>query len=97
MVVFLGYPFILKEKTARQSPELKEIDDYIETQVRSLRSSRQRSAGEERRKDIPAGKEKGVAVPGGAAGAKGLFCPSCGTKISADDRFCNSCGEKLKK
>ncbi len=93
VVVFLGYPFILKEKTAKQSPELKEIDDYIEAQVRSLRSSRWRSAGEGRKKDTPADKEKEIT----AAGVKDLCCPSCGKKISADDRFCTSCGEKLKK
>lgn len=83
VVIFLGYPFVLKGKKGHQDVKLKEIDNYIEEQVRSLRSSLRRSAEEARKTKI--------------SPPRGLFCPSCGAKISPDDRFCTACGTKLKK
>lgn len=83
IIVFLGYPFIGKQRGAKQSPELKEIDDYIEEQVRSLRRGKV-SEGLPREID-----SKVI--------SRGVFCPSCGKKISPEERFCTSCGAKLKK
>ncbi|HCJ67359.1 MAG TPA: hypothetical protein DHV62_08580 [Elusimicrobia bacterium] len=95
VVVFLGYPFIWKQKGDQQSLELKEIDDYIEEQVRILRSPLRRPVEEARKRKIPS--EKVGTTTREVVTPRGVFCSSCGAKILPDDRFCTSCGTKLKK
>lgn len=89
-IFFLGYPLVFRVGK-KSEVDLKKIDEYIEREVRTLRSPLRRPAEEARKRRVSPGLPRTSEIL-----VRDLFCPSCGRKYSAEESFCTNCGTKLK-
>ncbi|MBI2850461.1 MAG: zinc-ribbon domain-containing protein [Chloroflexi bacterium] len=81
-----------------------EAEEGIEAEIRRLRRTGTKQAGDEVEQAVAKLRRVGKNQAGDQVEeavsklrqTRGKFCPQCGTAAKADDRFCASCGAKLR-
>lgn len=91
------YPIQRDALVKRGADVLRLLDERTQTPVGAEVEAVVAKVQDDPLEALIAARRERQAVASGSSNhkAKAKFCPSCGSKVQADDQFCTSCGTKL--